>query len=110
MLWVAQQDVASLRANASASAVELATVTGSLTTANQKIGQLEGEVLELPKVKAELAAAQSQLKEEAALIAKAGGELVELQSQQVAAATQLAAVQEELATRAKQEEITREEL
>lgn len=86
LLLAAQQEVVSLRAVATVLANKLAAATSKLTTANQRIEQLEKEAQDLPQAKAELAVAQSPLKEKAVLLAKVGEELVELRSQQVAAA------------------------
>lgn len=93
---------------------KLATVTGNLTTATERIGQLEQEVTKLPKARAELVwelvAAQVWVKEEAALVAKAQRELAELKTRQVEAATLLTVTQWELAARSRQKDQVQEEL
>lgn len=88
----------------------LATVAGNQTTAIDRIEQLEQEVVEFPKARAELEAAREWVKERAAIVARVQGELAELKTRQVEAAALLTVVRGELATRTRQRDQVQDEL
>lgn len=53
----------------------LPTTTGNLSAANARISQLEHEVVELPKAKAEPGVTQKWILEETVIVARIEGEL-----------------------------------
>lgn len=70
-LRIARDEITRLTSNLDASTGNIATVTAlNLTTTTDRIGQLEQEVVELPKARAELAAARERVKEEVAIVAR----------------------------------------
>lgn len=75
-LQLIRDEIASLTAKLDASMGKLVPITDNLTVATERTRQLEQQMAELPKARADLAAAQVRIKEEATLDSRHKGSLL----------------------------------